>query len=119
MQVVAAVYLISAISNVGFNLILIPKIGIMGAAIATLISYGIMAGMIYIRSQTLIRVAINVRPILIMVIIAASVWYLLMQIDIHNAWISLAVKMVILVSVLSVAALWIYKQRQALLPLQL
>jgi O-antigen/teichoic acid export membrane protein len=119
MQVVVVVYVISAIANVGFNLILIPRIGIMGAAIATLISYGIMAGIIYIESQTLIRVAVNFRPIFITVIIAASVWYLLLQIDIQNAWVSLTVKMVILVSALSVAALWIYKQRQAPLPLQL
>jgi O-antigen/teichoic acid export membrane protein len=119
MQVVAVVYGISAIANVGCNLVLIPTMGIMGAAVATLISYGIMAGTIFIKSQALMGVTINFRQIFIMVIIAASIWYLLMQIDIDSAWVSLAVKMVILFSVLSVAALWIYKQRQVSLKMQL
>jgi O-antigen/teichoic acid export membrane protein len=119
MQMVAVVYMISAITNVGFNLVLIPKMGIIAAAVATLISYGIMAGMIYIKSQRLMALSVNVRPIFLTVIVAASVWFLLMQIDIDSAWVSLVVKMVILFSVLSVAALWIYKQRQVSLKMQL
>lgn len=47
---------ISAVTNVILNIILIPKMGIMGAAIATLLSYFIMAVSTYYISQNIYRV---------------------------------------------------------------
>jgi O-antigen/teichoic acid export membrane protein len=110
-QVVTVVYAISAIANVAFNLILIPKIGIVGAAIATLISYGIMAGMLYIESQRLIRIDINLQAILITLLITAAIWYSLSKVLLANPWISLMVKILLLTPVLVFSAAKLYKMR--------
>jgi O-antigen/teichoic acid export membrane protein len=48
---------IGAVLNVGANLILIPKLGILGAAFSTLLSYAVMAGGMYFVSQRFYRVA--------------------------------------------------------------
>jgi O-antigen/teichoic acid export membrane protein len=45
-----------ALLNIGANFILIPKIGILGAAISTLLSYIVMAGGMYFASQRFYRV---------------------------------------------------------------
>jgi O-antigen/teichoic acid export membrane protein len=42
---------ICAILNIGMNVLLIPRLGINGAALATLISYGILGGGAWIVSQ--------------------------------------------------------------------
>jgi O-antigen/teichoic acid export membrane protein len=112
-QVVAIVYAICAVANVGFNLILIPIMGIMGAAVATLISYGIMAGALYIESQRLVRIAINLRAIFITAIITAATWYLLSKVEVVNPWVSLTVKTLILAPGLMVSAAWLYRQRKS------
>jgi O-antigen/teichoic acid export membrane protein len=111
-QVVAVVYAICAIVNIGFNLILLPKIGIMGAAIATLISYGIMAGLLYIESQRLMRIDINFQAIFITGIITALIWYLLSKVAIHDPWFSLTVKALLLTPVLVLLGAWLSKSRK-------
>jgi len=45
-----------ALLNVGANLYLIPKIGILGAALSTLLSYIVMAGGMYVASQRFYRI---------------------------------------------------------------
>lgn len=47
---------IAAMSNILFNLILIPLFGIMGAALATLISYIVMSGGLYIVTQKFYKI---------------------------------------------------------------
>lgn len=47
---------LGALVNVGFNILLIPRIGIMGGAIATLVAYAVMAAAIY-------RESIKVYPV--------------------------------------------------------
>jgi O-antigen/teichoic acid export membrane protein len=111
-QVVAVVYAISAVLNIVFNLILIPNIGIIGAAIATLISYGVMATILYIQSQRLIRININFQPVFIAGIIGALVWYLLSKVAIHDPWLSLTVKTLLLTPVLVLLAVWLNKSRR-------
>jgi O-antigen/teichoic acid export membrane protein len=51
---IAAVFMaIAAVSNVGLNLILIPRFGAMGAAVATLLAYIVLAAAAYIANQRL------------------------------------------------------------------
>jgi O-antigen/teichoic acid export membrane protein len=111
-QVVAIVYSISAIGNMAFNLILISKIGIMGAAIATLISYGIMVGMLYIESQRLIRIEINYQAVFISGIITVLIWYMLSKVVLHDPWLSLTVKTLLLTPVLVLLVAWLNKSRK-------
>jgi len=111
-QVVAVAYAACAILNIVFNLILIPHIGIIGAAIATLISYGVMAGMLYIESQRLIRIDTNFKAIFVTGIITVLIWYLLSKVSIHDPWLSLMVKTLLLTPVLVFLVAWFNKSRK-------
>lgn len=112
MHLVIVVYSVSAAANFVFNILLIPRMGIMGAAIATLISYTIMAGMLYVESQRLIKMHVNFKAILIATMTTAIVWYLLSQVNIHNPWFSLTVKALFLTPILLFSAAWLYKLRK-------
>lgn len=72
---------IAAIVNIGVNFLLIPVLGIMGAALATLLSYFVMAAGIYLVSQNLFKIHYEYKKILIMlvtVIAIGSVYYYLL-----------------------------------------
>ena len=111
-QVVAIIYAICAIANVAFNFILIRKIGIMGAALSTLISYALMAGMLYFESQRLIRIDIKFRAIFITAIITAALWYLLSKVGVSNLWLSLTIKILLLTPILVFSVAGLYKLRK-------
>ena len=70
---------ISAAINIGLNIILIPKYGMMGAAYATLISFTALFIMVYAYSRTIYKVEYEYSRFLIflgiLVISAASVFY--------------------------------------------
>ena len=53
-----------ALLNVGVNILLIPRMGIMGAALATLAAYMLMAGMIFFLSQKYYKVNYEYRKVL-------------------------------------------------------
>lgn len=61
--------LISASINIGLNLLLIPRIGVLGAAIATMISYGIIAVYRYYFANKYIRFKLELVPTIISVFI--------------------------------------------------
>jgi O-antigen/teichoic acid export membrane protein len=67
-----------ALVNVAANLVLVPLYGIMGAAYATLISYVVMAGAIYVPSQRLYRVPydwgkiVRIAAVMAVVMVAAK-----------------------------------------------
>jgi O-antigen/teichoic acid export membrane protein len=67
----------AAIVNVVVNLILVPKIGIMGAAIATLISYVTMAGGLFYFSQKFYPINYDFGKLfkIILVIFASLIMY--------------------------------------------
>jgi O-antigen/teichoic acid export membrane protein len=111
-QVVAFASAICAIVNIAFNLILIPQMGIMDAAIATLISYGMMAGILFNQSQRLIRININFQPILITGIISVVLWYLLSKVALLNPWHSLTVKTLLLTPIVVFLVTWLHKSRK-------
>lgn len=56
-KVLPAITGAGALSNIVVNLLLIPKMGLMGAALATLISYVLMAVLIYVAAQKVYFVA--------------------------------------------------------------
>ncbi|MDI6780119.1 MAG: polysaccharide biosynthesis C-terminal domain-containing protein [Bacteroidota bacterium] len=72
--------LIAAIANVVFNFLLIPMLGIMGAAFATLISYVVMAVTMYYYSQKFYRIEYEFKKIIIIAAatsLITAVYYLL------------------------------------------
>ena len=80
---------------------------------ATLISYAIMAGMLFVESQRLIRVDINLKALLLTGMITVASWFLLSRITLENPWGSLSLKMVILIPLLVTPTLWFYKRRRS------
>jgi O-antigen/teichoic acid export membrane protein len=112
LQVVTVVYAISAVLNIVFNVVLIPSIGIIGAAIATLISYGVMAGLLYIESQRLIKLSINFQRLFITGMICTFFWYMLSKVALHDPWLSLTARTLLLAPVLVFLAVWLNKSRK-------
>jgi O-antigen/teichoic acid export membrane protein len=69
-----------AFLNIVVNLFLIPRMGIMGAALATLAAYALMAGLIYIFAQKYYRINYEYRKvvtILALVVAACCLYYYL------------------------------------------
>ncbi|MBZ0200092.1 MAG: oligosaccharide flippase family protein [Ignavibacteriaceae bacterium] len=62
---------IAAFANVVFNLLLIPPFGILGAAFATLISYIVMSGGLYIVTQKFYRIEYEIGKIIKMFLLIA------------------------------------------------
>ncbi|MBU1298611.1 MAG: polysaccharide biosynthesis C-terminal domain-containing protein, partial [Bacteroidetes bacterium] len=72
--------LTAAIANVVFNFLLIPMLGIMGAALATLISYAVMAVTMYYYSQKFYRIEYEYKKFIIIAAatsLITAVYYLL------------------------------------------
>jgi O-antigen/teichoic acid export membrane protein len=86
-----------ALLNVGVNILLIPVMGIMGAAIATLAAYMLMAGLIFILAQKYFHIEYEFKKILTilaLVLAACSAYYLLY----YNAMLNIYSKLIILAS---------------------
>ena len=86
-----------ALVNVVVNVLLIPVLGMMGAAIATLAAYMLMAGLIFILAQKYFHIEyeyIKVLKLLGLVLIACSAYYILF----YNQWLNLYSKLILLAS---------------------
>jgi|SRR3989344_3449363 len=57
---IGAVYVIAALFNIGLNIILIPLIGLIGAAIATLVTYFLVTLVFYLVSLKYLRFNLNI-----------------------------------------------------------
>ncbi|MBT3501507.1 MAG: oligosaccharide flippase family protein [Candidatus Marinimicrobia bacterium] len=65
---------VGAMVNLGLNFLLIPSYGYLGAAWATCLSFGIMAGFLFIVNRTLFPIPYEWRK-LILIIITASIFF--------------------------------------------
>jgi len=59
-ELITALLGIAAALNIGFNIILIPRMGILGAAVATLIAYGVLGILILIISRRYLKFDLSV-----------------------------------------------------------
>lgn len=90
-NVTAWIYMTAAIINAGINIYLIELIGIMGAAISSLASYGIMFALILAYSQRLVRLKINSFAFLFL-FFCIILGYCISMLTFQNILISLTVK---------------------------
>ena len=72
-----------AVLNIVVNIILLPKLYIWGAAIATLVSYFTMAFTIYIISNKIYPIRIEWKPILKMISLMGLMFFLFYQFDLN------------------------------------
>lgn len=104
-----------AFLNIVVNLFLIPRMGIMGAALATLAAYALMAGLIYIFAQKYYRINYEYRKvitILALVVTACCIYYYLF----YSGQLYLVYKLIILASFIALLfALKVVRKRELLL----
>lgn len=87
----AVLAVIGAVITVSLNMYLIPEIGYAGAAWTTFTSYGVMAILSYLLGQKYFPVPYSVVKIVGYALLAATVWYLSLQVNLE----SLALKYVL------------------------
>jgi O-antigen/teichoic acid export membrane protein len=83
---------VAAVVNVGLNFALIPWLGMVGAALATFLSYAALAVLYYIRAQALDPAPFDLRRVLLIVAVAAVVITAGTFIRIDPLWLSFLTK---------------------------
>lgn len=104
-KVIMYLTIISAITNIGLNFLLIPVLGIIGAAITTVLSYGVLFILTYNYAKKYYFIPFNwgqLLPILISCIILSLGFYFL---DISNIFLSLGIKILVSFTILLFFAL--------------
>ncbi|MEG8948085.1 lipopolysaccharide biosynthesis protein [Rosettibacter firmus] len=87
----------AALVNVVFNLLLIPSLGIMGAALATLASYLVMATTLFLFSQKVYKINYEyerILKILSLILVTCIVYYIFY----YNGLLTIAIKLVLLIT---------------------
>lgn len=82
-DVLLKISVIGLIANVGLNLYLIPKYGMTGAALATLLTYIIMFAVLYNRSQKLFRIEFDLKKVGIITILACISYFAVFFLQIY------------------------------------
>lgn len=90
--------LMSAVINVAGNFILIPIMGIWGAAISTLISFSFLMAFNYVPSQRLYYIKYETGRIIQMTVTAVVLYFAAVLIPLENLIISVAIKTIIVLS---------------------
>lgn len=111
MQLIAVVYLVSAIVNVVLNYILITRYGIIGAAYATLVAYFIMCVMIFALSQNIGKMRLEYRSIISSTLYAIIIYYGISSIKIINPIYAIISKSILIAIALMFALMWIKRGR--------
>jgi O-antigen/teichoic acid export membrane protein len=95
---IAYVVTISAVSNLLFNYVLIPRIGIWGAAFSTLASFGIMFVLNYLISNRIYHVRYEFVRICKLLALAVALYLVSMGINTNSLFTSLFVKTILVLS---------------------
>lgn len=97
------IFLIVSIVNIGLNIILVPVMGIVGAAFSTFISYAIQTFIIYRYSKKMFDYNLNI-IYLLKIILASTIMYIcLIFINVTNIYMMLVAVMIGITVFLSVA----------------
>ena len=102
-MILGKLWIVVAISNIVLNLLLVPYLNILGAAIATLICYILAFAVTAIASKKTMRLPFNIKELLKIVIAAAIMGiavYMMHPIGIINVLISIVVGVIIYFSII-------------------
>ena len=91
-RVLPLISAVGAAVNIGLNVLLIPKFGMMGAAYATLISFGILSVLTHLRAQRYYRVPYEYRKLASLGILVAGVYLANAALGFHGIVAPLAIK---------------------------
>jgi O-antigen/teichoic acid export membrane protein len=87
-----------AVLNIVLNFALIPPFGIVGAALATLVTYAALATLYYRRAQLLDRVPFDRRQLLVVVALASALIGAGTAINLEPVWLSVLAKIPLIVA---------------------
>jgi O-antigen/teichoic acid export membrane protein len=77
----AGLLVVSAVFNVGLNIVLLPRLGLMGGAISTLVSYTLCMVMLGIASRRVLPMRLNIRTAAVYIAAAAVAWLVASRVD--------------------------------------
>lgn len=98
--------LTTVLSNILFNILLIPKYNAMGAAIATLISCMISSVLNVSLSYKYIVISIKVKTVLYYLMLSLWMFFLINQINFSMAWLNVILKMTVGIVIIISGVLW-------------
>ncbi len=90
----SAILFIGFVVNISMNLLLLPKYGVMGAAISSLVGYIIVVALMAILSTRYITIKISGTHILYYCILSCGMLLVLTQIETGSHWLNLIVKVI-------------------------
>jgi O-antigen/teichoic acid export membrane protein len=85
--------LLSAVLNLGLNFVLIPPLGLVGAGVATLVSYLLLMAVGSFLGRRSLAIPMPLWPALKFGAIAAAMYFAVMRIDLHNDLQTMVVRM--------------------------
>jgi O-antigen/teichoic acid export membrane protein len=88
----AALLVVSVAANVPLNFILVPRVGLLGGALATLLSYSLCIAMLFQAAKKLLPVSLNAKALLKYAILAIVAWLVASRVDIASPILGLLVK---------------------------
>lgn len=88
-KILMTLVVVCATLNIGLNVLLIPKFGIVGSAIATLISYLALSGSAMVVGSRLLPVKFPVISTIKFSALAFLTYLVLVEIHLHNRWLTL------------------------------
>lgn len=89
------IMLVALIINIIMNLILLPKYGVIGAAVATLVACGAATALTVSLSFKYIAVRVNVKTVSYYLMLSGLMFLVVKQIAIPTSWMNLIAKMII------------------------
>ncbi len=98
--------------NVLGNILLLPKYGVVGASVASLVGYLIVVALMAVLSHRYIVLKISISHILYYLVLSLCMFIVLSQIETHNHWINLILK--IMCGVIIIIPGVLYKEREVL-----
>lgn len=113
---VSLAYAVAAASNIAVNLYLLPRIGITGAAWATLTAYALLLALMYLISLGLIRINVSLGTVAMVVAFFAVSVGALSLVSSTRPMISLLYRSLAAMPFLLATLAFVYKKRKALLP---
>ncbi len=106
-HVLGLVWVIAAFFNVVATLFLVPRIGFMGAAVATLFAFGFVSAVVFYYANRQIRIEISVFFVLKSLVASLAITFLILTL--HPTSISYVVFVIVLGAAIYTALLWLLR----------
>ncbi len=94
-KAVAYINLFAAILNIGLNFVLIPKLGMMGAAINTLVAFIVLVVLTSYVSNKYYKIEFEIGKIILLIILTSIIYILSLPLNALNIYLSIPIKLLI------------------------